>query len=417
MIQSVKMGMQLLEFSLDEKNSLGTLIPNQTDEILKEEIELKRAMENPIHSERLCNIVSKGEKVVIITSDITRPMPSEKVLPFVLEELHLGGVNKENITIVLALGSHRKHTETEMKKLVGEAVYDEYTVIDSDMGNCVNLGTCRNGTPVDIFEPVVKADRIVCLGNVEYHYFAGYSGGAKAIMPGVSSHEAIQANHSNMVKVEAHTGNLTTNPVRQDIDEVGQFIKIDFILNVVINSKKEILKAYSGNYIDAHREACNYLDRLYKIKLIAPADVVIVSAGGYPKDINLYQAQKALDNAKHAVKKGGIIIWVASCKEGFGEKTFENWMLNKTPHQMIQDIKESFVLGGHKAASIAMVLQHCKIYFVSDLEDQLINGINLVPFKTVQDAVESAIIELGENSKVLVMPYGGSTLPMVCTEK
>ena len=236
------------------------------------------------------------------------------LLPLVIEELKQGGVNEKDTTIVMALGSHRKHTETEKKHLVGEDIYTKIRCIDSDSRQCIHLGTCKHGTPVDIYEEVANADRRICLGNIEYHYFAGYSGGAKAIMPGVSTREAIQANHSNMVNPNARAGVLNGNPVREDIDQVGEYIPIDFILNVVLDSEKNIIKAVAGHYIQAHREGCKFLDTINKSKIKERADIVITTPGGFPKDINLYQAQKALDNAKHAVKDGGIIILVASCK-------------------------------------------------------------------------------------------------------
>ena len=183
---------------------MGELLPNDMTYVRTGVEEVLYALKNPIGTARLSEIVKPGEKVVIITSDITRPMPSHIVLPPVLDELRAAGVREEDILIVLALGSHRKHTEEEKRYLVGDTVYhSKVKIMDSDMNSCVNLGVCENGTPVDIFKPVVEADRIICLGIIEYHYFAGYSGGAKAIMPGVSSREAIQANHSNMVKAGA----------------------------------------------------------------------------------------------------------------------------------------------------------------------------------------------------------------------
>ncbi len=376
--------------------------------------EVKRALAEPIGSPRLKDIVKAGEKVVIVTSDITRPMPSYRVLPAVIDELAAAGVLLEDITVVLALGSHRPHTEDEKKTLVGDAVYTSgVQVIDSDMDRCVNLGRCNNGTPVDIFEPVASADRIVCLGNVEYHYFAGYSGGAKALMPGVSSHAAIQANHSNMVHPESRAGNLTTNPVRQDMDQITEFIKIDFIVNVVLNSKKEIVKAVAGHWKEAHRAGCAFLDTLYGIPVEKQADIVIVTPGGFPKDINLYQSQKALDNSKNAVRDGGIVILVASAKEGFGEGCFEEWMLTKTPDEMIAEIKRHFRLGGHKAAAISLVLKKAQIFFVSDWEPELARKVNFVPFASVQDAVDEALKQQGPDAGVLIMPVGGSTLPLI----
>ena len=410
----IKYGKGKLQFELDEKNYMGTLLPNEIDCDSVDEEEVRRALENPIGSKRLREIVNPSDRVVIVTSDITRPMPSYRVLPAVMEELALGGVDEENITIILALGSHRSHTEEEKKSLVGEKVWNSgVKIIDSDMNQCLRLGFCKNGTPIDIFEPVVSADKRICLGNIEFHYFAGYSGGNKAIMPGVSSHDAIQANHSNMVKPGAYAGNITTNPVRQDIEEITDFISIDFIVNVVLDDRKRIVKAVAGHHVEAHRVGCRVLDEMYKISLKERADIVILSPGGFPKDINLYQSQKGLDNAKHAVKDGGILIWCASSAEGFGEKTFEQWMTNKSPKEMIDEIKTNFQLGGHKAAAIAMVLEKAQIYMVSDLPADLIKSINLIPFESLQNAVDVAIQELGENVKVLVLPESGSTLPIV----
>ena len=372
----IKYGKGKVGFHLRQKNYMGTLLPNEIKFDVLDEAEVRRALENPIGSKRLKDIVKAGEKVVIVTSDITRPMPSYRVLPEVLSELKKGGIPEEDITIVLALGSHRGHTDEEKKALVGEKVCNSAVkVIDSDMNQCIRLGICRNGTPVDIFEPVVKADKRICLGNIEFHYFAGYSGGSKALMPGVSSHEAIQANHSNMVKPGAYAGNLDTNPVRQDMEEITDYISIDFIVNVILDGKKQIVKAVAGHHKEAHRAGCKVLDQMYKIPLEEKADIVIVSPGGFPKDINIYQSQKGLDNAKHAVKDNGIIIWCASASEGFGERTFEEWMKTKTPKQMVEEIKINFKLGGHKAAAIAMVLEKAKIYMVSDLADDLVRKL------------------------------------------
>ncbi|MDR2089206.1 MAG: nickel-dependent lactate racemase [Clostridiales Family XIII bacterium] len=411
---ALKFGKGEISFDLEEKNCMRVLLPNEMPVDLTGEREVTRSLENPIGCKRLREIVRPKEKIAIVTSDITRPMPSGLVLAPLLRELKDAGADENDITVILALGSHRGHTEEEKRQLVGEEIHRSgAAVIDSDPDRCVNLGTCKNGTPVDIFRPVAEADRVICLGNIEYHYFAGYSGGAKAIMPGVSSRAAIQANHSNMVHASAIAGNLETNPVRQDIDEVGNFVKIDFIVNVILNSQKEIVKAVSGHYIKAHRQGCGILDQMYGVKIQKQADIVIASPGGHPKDINLYQSQKGLDNAKHAVRDGGIIILCASAKEGFGEKTFEEWMLTKSPSEMIREIQTNFRLGGHKAAAIAMILQRAKLFMVSDLEPALLKKVNLVPFNTVQAAVDRALRELGTDSRVLILPAAGSTLPIL----
>ncbi len=403
---------QQIEFKVAKDRLLAELLPNEVEIALTGVDEVVRALNNPIGSDKLENLVKKGDKVCIITSDITRPMPSKICLPPLLERLNEAGIPNKDILIVFGLGSHRNHTKEEIIYLVGQEVYDKIECVDSNPDRCKRIGVTSSGTHVDIFDRVVDSDFIICMGNIEYHYFAGYSGGAKAIMPGVSTREAIRQNHKMMVDKEAYAGNLES-PVRKDIEESAKLLGIDFILNVVLDEHKNIIKAVSGDSVLAHREGCEFLDKLYSVSISEKADIVVVSAGGYPKDQNMYQAQKALDNAKHAVKDGGIIIWIASCKEGLGSKIFEEWMTQKSPNEMIEDIRTDFKLGGHKAAAISLVLERSQIFLVSDLDKQLIKDIHLVPYGSLDEAFYDATKILGENSSVYVMPYGGSTLPKV----
>ena len=402
------------EVDVPDENLIGELHANDVPVTLTGEAEVRRALSEPIGSPRLKDIVHPGETVAIVTSDVTRPMPTAVVMPALLDELYAGGIKKEDITLVFALGSHRKQTDEEKRKLAGERAWNEVRCVDSDPDDCVSYGMTSRGTPVDITRIVAEADRRICLSNIEYHYFAGYSGGAKAIMPGVSTRAAIQANHSRMVLPEAKAGALETNPLRMDIEEAGAMVGIDFILNVVLSEHKEILKAVAGDAVKAHREGCRFLDKLYRKELKAPADIVLVSQGGAPKDLNLYQTQKALDNAKHAVKDGGVIILIGSCKEGLGERTFEEWMTTApTAHSLIERIGREFRLGGHKAAAIAMVLERAEVDLVSELPDDFVRSVFLEPYKNAQEALDHAFEKLGPNAKVLAMPYGGSTLPTV----
>lgn len=397
-----------------EKNLMGVLHANSVETDLTGEAEVRRALENPIGSPRLREIVKPGEKIAVVTSDITRPMPTYKVMPALLDELYAGGVRPEDITLVFALGSHRHHTDEERRKLAGERAWAEIKCVDCESGDCVHMGTTKAGTPVDVTRVVAEADRRICLGNIEYHYFAGYSGGAKAIMPGVSTRGAIQSNHSMMVRPEACAGALETNPLRMDIEEAGAICGIDFIVNVVLSEHKEILRAVAGDSVKAHRAGCAFLDTLYLKELPHGADIVLVSQGGAPKDMNLYQTQKALDNARHAVNKGGIIILIGSCKEGLGEKVFEEWMTKSpSPASMIERIGRDFQLGGHKAAAIAMTLEKAEVWLVSDMEPAFVRSIFLNPQPSVQTALDRAFEKLGPDASVLAMPFGGSTLPRI----
>lgn len=397
---------------IPDQNLLGVLTPNAVETELTGEAEVRRALNEPIGTAKLGSIVRPGARIAIITSDITRPMPTYKVMPPLLDELYAAGIRAEDITLVFALGSHRAHTEDERRHLAGDRAFSEIRCIDSDPDDCVHIGATANGTPVDIFRPVAEADIRICLGNIEYHYFAGYSGGAKAIMPGVSTRSAIQVNHKLMTTPHASVGELELNPVRRDIEEAAAMVGVHFILNVVLNEKKEIIRAVAGDMIRAHRAGCAFLDGLYKKVIPQKADIVLVSQGGAPKDLNLYQTQKALDNSKHAVKDGGVIILIGSCREGFGEKVFEEWIRSApTSHALIDRISQEFVLGGHKAAAIALVMEKASVFLVSELPEDTVRQAFMEPFTSVQAAFDAAVEKLGGDAAVLAMPYGGSTLP------
>ena len=396
-----------------DENLLKVLRANPMEHERTGEAAVRHALENPIGCEKLCKLVKPGQKVAIVTSDISRPLPSWAILPSVLQELRRGGVAYEDITVVFALGSHRAHTEEEKRHLSGES-YDLVRCVDSNPADCVHMGTTKRGTPVDITRVVAEADVRVCLGNIEFHYFAGYSGGAKAIMPGVSTPAAIQCNHRMMVSQDACAGKLEGNPIREDIEEAGEICGTHFIVNVVLDEHKHIVHAVAGEVTKAHRAGCAYLDKMYRTPISQQADIVLVSQGGAPKDANLYQTQKALDNAKHAVKKGGTVILMGACPEGFGSATFESWLRSApTAHSLVERIGKEFKLGGHKAAAIAMVLENARIDFVSEMDAELVKSIFLTPQPDAQTAFDEAMARYGKNATVIAMPFGGATLPIL----
>jgi nickel-dependent lactate racemase len=309
---------------------------------------------------------------------------------------------------------HRKQTREEQEHAVGAEIFNRVACVDSDKDDCVYLGTTKAGTPLHVYRPVAEADFRICAGNIEYHYFAGYSGGAKALLPGVCSRETVQRNHRMMVQDAACAGKIDGNPVREDIDDAVSLCSVDYIVNVILDERKKIIRCVSGHYLDAHRAGCAFLDGFNKVPIQEKADIVITSPGGYPKDINMYQAQKALDNAKYAVKDGGCVIWAARCQEGLGEETFERWMLGHShPDEMIEHIRRDFQLGGHKAAAIAMMLRNTRILLVSDMEPALIRRMHMEPAGSVQEAMDRAFKSMGRRAKVIVMPNGGATLPAV----
>ncbi len=399
--------------NVPDRNLAGILTANPVKHPRRGEAAVRYALAHPIGAPALAEAVSSGETVAIVTSDISRPMPTAKVLPSVLAELEKAGIRREDITVVFALGSHRGHTEEERKKLLGPA-YGSVRAEDSGSRGFVHLGTTGRGTPVDIDRTVAEADRRICLGNIEFHYFAGYSGGAKALMPGVSTRAAIQNNHSMMLLPQAKAGSLQYNPLRRDIEEAGRIVGIDYIVNVVLDEHKEIVYAAAGDPVKAHRAGCRILDRMYRVAIPQKADIVIVSQGGAPKDANLYQVQKALENAGHAVKDGGQILLAGACSEGFGNPVFEAWLREaSSPEEVTARIRREFVLGGHKAAAVASLLSRASVALLSEMPDETVRSALLTPVHDLQAAFDEALRKAGPDATVLAMPFGGSTLPVV----
>ncbi|MDD2496814.1 MAG: nickel-dependent lactate racemase [Desulfitobacteriaceae bacterium] len=409
----LKFGKELETLEIEEKNLLGVLYPKELPSVSDQLEEVRRALKNPIASKPLSEMIKPGDKVAVMVSDITRPSPSKILLPPILEELDRTGVPDGQVTIVFGMGIHRNHTEEEKCHLVGEDIYRRYRCVDStESDDYVSYGTTVRGTPIEICRPVAEADVRICTGNLEYHYCAGYSGGAKAIMPGASSRRSIEVHHALQLMEGSEIGRLDGNPFREDIEEIGKKVGIDFIVNAVLNEKKEIVRVVTGHPQKAHRSGCETIDRMYQLPIKRLADVVVVSAGGFPKDLNVYQAQKALENAQYAVKPGGTIILVAKCQEGAGEDVFQTWMEEaNSPDEVLARLKQKFVMGGHKAAAIARVIKKAQIFLVSAMSEKNSRDLFFLPKASLQQALEDAIKENGPDTGVWVIPYGGSTLP------
>jgi nickel-dependent lactate racemase len=377
-----------------------------------EEQELQSALDNPIGSPPLKELARGKKNIIILVSDISRPAPSKKILGPVLKELKKAGVENNSVTIIFGLGLHRHHTKDEQIHLVGEDIYSNYKCIDHDVSDCVYIGDTSRGTPIHVFRPVVEADLIIGTGNLEYHYSAGYSGGMKAVMPGVCGEETIRPNHSLMLKPTAVVGRIKDNPMRGEIEEIGRKIGVKFMVNVVLDSNKNIIKAVAGDPIDAHREGCKFIDSIYKRKIGHKYDIVIASPGGFPKDINLYQAHKGLDNASFAVNDGGAIVLVAEATEGFGNDVFKEYMMKAVSiDEVLKRINDRFEMGGHKAAKICQILKRTRVYLLSSLDPGTARTLFMTPVRTIEEAIEKEKCIQSKELTCLAMPYAGATLP------
>ena len=410
----IPFGQRVLQLTLPGAAEVDLLIPSAGTAEADGETIVSRALREPIGSFPLHEVVSPGQKVVVITSDNTRPCPSRLVLPPIVGELKAGGISKDDITVVVALGLHRPLSDQELRELVGSEVFDSVKVVNHHSANVVRIGWTTAGTPVDLFRPVVDADFRVGVGNIEFHYFAGFSGGAKSILPGCAGEETVSANHALMVEKEARVGVLINNPVRADLEEGVAMVGLEFIVNVIVDSDHRLVAAVAGDATHAHRQGCAIITRRDAVTIGRKADIVIVSAGGRPSDLNLYQAQKALENAGAVVRDGGVVIWVAECPEGYGNSIFEQWMRQAgTPEQVLERISRKFILGGHKAAAIASVLLRAEVYLVSEMGGRLQDACGIVGFQTLDAALKAALTRVGPAPAVAVIPHGSSTFPVL----
>jgi lactate racemase len=375
---------------------------------------ISSALEDPIGSPPLSEIVRPGEKVCLLVNDSTRVARSELFLPPLIRELLSAGINKKDIFIVFTNGTHRPLSKAEMVELAGEYAAGNVAMYNHDSRNeagLVHLGETTFGTPVYVNRKVMEADRRILTGSVVHHFFAGFGGGRKALIPGAAGWETIRKNHSLMLDDRARSGNLAGNPVHEDLLEAALMVGGDFILNTVLNEQKELLGVFAGEMVAAHMAACALVDKINGIRLERLADVVIASCGGHPKDINLYQAHKTLDNAMAALKPGGQLVLLAKCPEGIGSENYEKWASRyQTLSEIEAALKKDFVLGGHKAYAIARLLQRGTVYLLSDLPDDLSRMLGFIPISTLEEGLE---IIYNDNHKKLtyVMAQGSLCVP------
>jgi nickel-dependent lactate racemase len=399
------------------RNLLGTIEPKERQGAVDAKAEVERALKEPIGSKRLSEIAKPESKVAIVVDDATRKVPSEVMLLPVLAELNAAGVKDENVTVIFGCGTHRAVKPEEATALVGAEALKRVKAISHDCraADLVHVGTTKtHGNKVYVNRVFAEADVKVLLGDVGFHYYAGYGGGRKSVLPAVSGEETIKHNHAMLLHANARTGILEDNPVHRDMTEAARLAKVDFIVNVVENKKSEIVKAFAGDLEQAFMEAVKLVDEMYRITVDRRADILVVSAGGHPADMNLYQAYKALDNALDAVKRGGVIILVAECPEGHGNQVFYDWMTRLGDLKNVEhEVKRNFVMGGHKAYYLLKALQNHQIILVSSLPDYYATSIfKLKTARAVNDALAEALKIVGSASRVWAMPQGSYTLPI-----
>lgn len=370
---------------------------------------IHRSLRQPIASQPLASLAGPHSRVAILISDSTRPTGMEIFLPVVLQELSTAGVVADNITILVGTGAHGVLSDIELAKLVPREVKQRFTVISHDcfdQEQLVYVGTTSRGNKVWFNRWAVAADLRILTGAVSIHPFAGFGGGCKALFPGVAGYGTIGRNHALLFAPEAQAGALQGNPVHEDFMEGIAMVGDKFLLNTVVNEQGEIAAVVAGEVAQAHLAGVQVVQDYARTPLLTKADTVVASAGGFPYDINLYQAVKALQNAARVVKPGGRIFLLAACADGIGSDKFAQWAPQRlSSRELSQQLRQQFELGKHKCFFLSQILELADVYLYSDLDDTLVESFGLIP---VHD-----LASLSFADTTVVLPYATATLPQV----
>jgi nickel-dependent lactate racemase len=407
-------GKGTLPLDVPDKNLLEVVVPKEFIQPRQPELMIKEALQDPLGTDRLSEAVGSGDTVAIVIDDYTRPCPTKLLLPPVLEELRLAGVNDSDILIIVATGTHTPPSTDQIKEIVGDKVYRNYMVTSNDVihGAYVTVGKSKRGNEIQILKDFIEKDFKIILGDIEYHYFAGYGGTRKSILPGISSKETIQRNHSLLFEKHSCMGVLKENSIHQEMNEAMHLAGVDFALSVVQNSQHRVVGAWAGNPELVMDAGVKLVDSMYRCEIKERPDIVITAANGAPHDINLYQAMKAMYTACQVIKENGVIILVAECTEGHGSQLYIDWLGRYKTAQEIQDaLNKNFIIGAHKAYYHRRTIENHPVICISAMEKHLVEDYFQFKYAAhLNEALYQAFLLRGKDAQILVVPQGTTTL-------
>jgi len=413
-----------LDLRLADVPAMEVLMPASSTPLPDPVAAVREALGRPLGTPPLRHVVQPGERVTIVANDVTRVTGTDTFLPPLLDELNAAGVPDERITVVLATGTHRGHTPEELVKVCGPDAVRRVTIRDhrcDAKAEVVEVGRTPAGNRVWFNRLVTEADRVILTGEVSYHYFAGYAGGRKGLVPGVAGRETIEFNHALSVHPGAGPGCLDGNPVHEDMLAGARLCRPDFILGVVLDERARFLKVVGGDLEKAHLEACAFVDEVCGVPLSARADLVLAGCGGYPRDINLWQAHKAVEYAARACTPGGTVVLVAECRDGAGFEALEEQARNpRGLKELEHEVRTRFRLQTNKVYRLLRLARDMRIIFVSGLEPDLVRCVGMVPAAALPEALRLAGLEEDPacgawrvGRPVVALPYAPLTLPLV----
>jgi nickel-dependent lactate racemase len=383
------------------------------------EAHVAQRLARPSGSLPLSRLVGSGDRVAVAISDVTRYSATEMFLPMLLRETDTAGVPRERVTLFVARGTHRAMTEGELREAIGPEIDSGIRVAQSDPdGELADLGTTSRGTRVLVSKPLMEHDRIVLTGTISFHYFAGFGGGRKALVPGCAGRETAHQTHFRIFRTDgpgkhpmARPGILAGNPVHEDIVEAVAMASPTFLVNTLLTPSKRLFDMVAGHWQKAYEEGCTRYAKQYRVPLVRRYPLVIASAGGFPKDINLIQSHKAMDNAFLAAEAGGVLVLLAECPDGFGSPTFFPWFRFVDPDAMERELRANYQIYGQTAHAILTKARACRVVLVSSLKAEDVEAMGMTPASSVEDALRVAKGMLGELPVPLVIPDAGYVLP------
>ncbi len=379
--------------------------------------EVRRALAEPVGAFGWSEHGS-ARSVAIAVNDKTRPVPHQHLLPPLLERLGRLGIRDDAVTFHVAVGGHPPMEPAELPAILPPEVLRRFRVRSHDPerdDGLVFLGTTPLGTPVHIDAAYVAADLKIVVGTIEPHQFVGFSGGVKSAAIGLAGLSTINANHTLMARPDSRMGSYATNPARQDVEAIGAMIGIDLALNVILDRRRQIVRALAGEPVAVMEAGAPLARRLDLVAVPRDYPLVVASAGGHPKDINVYQSQKAVASAARIVRPGGTIVLVAACPEGAGSPHYEQWVSGKRSRREVLDAfrAEGFRIGPHKAFQLARDTEHAHLLVCSDMPDELARRLLLDPAVDLQAAVDRVVAGLAPGERIAVLPHAASTIPDV----
>ena len=420
MLLSFPYGKEFLKLDVADERLQGVLVSNLHNYKAEKDPRslVEDALANPIGSPKLSELAKGKKNVVLIASDHTRPVPSKVIVPPMLREIREGNPDAD-ITILISTGCHRGTTREELVSKFGEEIVanEKIVVHDCDNSPLVHIGTLPSGGDLIINRLVVDADLVCSEGFIEPHFFAGFSGARKSILPGIASRTTVMANHCSEFIADPHarTGLLAGNPIHKDMVFAARAAKLAFICNVVINAEKEAIFAVAGDMEEAHEAGCSFLSSLCKVDA-KPADIVITTNGGYPLDQNIYQAVKGMTAAEATVKPGGVIIMLAKSNDGHGGEHFYHQMadepdIEKTLALFLSRGRNETVPDQWQTQIFIRVLQRATVVYMSDAPDEMVKGLHMIPVHSLEEAMAKAEEILGKkDATVTAIPDGVSVM-------